>query len=520
MHTSDWWLRLAQPRNWLFFLAAYLLIHMGMRLLLSDTLQLDDAEQLIQSQQWRLDYGNFQPPLYTWFLWALWHLIEPSMWALYVLRYLIIGLAFWLWYRVSCLLFKDPRWIVASATSWLLLDEFGWKLHQGSTHTTLLTLALIMSLHAIVLLLRSPEKRYYLYLGFAVGLGMMAKYSYAGFLLPMLVAALVAKDTRDRLLRWPMLFTVVGALLIMSPVMWTLLAPEVAVGEQLHAETRHSEGGLLSADLSLLFAFAKGSLNFLAPLFLIYLTLFRVSFRPELSSADHGSPVRDYQEAGLRSGRGQERVTSKGGQQTADAVRILLDCFHVAGWLSVLVVAVFVGIDDLKVRWLHPFLTLIPFWWLLHAAPNGQRKQTWQVLKWITVALVVLVLVARLWQLLATPYIGKKPSRVTWPVMEALEQVPREVLHASQVRVADAFLGGHVRLLTDSPVSVEEPVSSGEPGGTWLWGSSTKQSSGEPDESPGTLTGSVRWFSAEKGRAVYRVACAGNSSGLGAPCRP
>ncbi len=520
MRTDDWWLRLSRPRNWLFFLAAYLLLHMGMRLLLSDTLQLDDAEQLIHSQAWRLDYGNFQPPFYTWLLWALWHIVDPSMWALYLLRYLIIGLAFWLWYRVSCLLFKDPRWIVVSASSWLLLGEFAWKLHQGSTHTTLLTLALIMSLHAVVLLLRSPEKRYYLYLGFAVGLGMMAKYSYAGFLVPMLIAGLAAPDTRDRLLRWPILSTLGIALLMMSPVLWTLLGPDVPVGDQLQAETRHRAGGLLQGDPSLLLAFAGGALNFLAPMFLIYLAVFRVSFRRGRFGFPSGNTDSNNREADFSSDA-TPQTTREGVLQTdGTAVRSLLNRFHLAGLGILMLVALFAGIEDFKVRWLHPFLALVPFWWLLHAAVAAPRRRAWEVLKWVTIALVVLVLAARLWQLLATPHIGKKPSRVTWPVIEALEQVPREALDASELHVGDAFLGGHVRLLTDARVRVAQLPQDSGLSGIWLWASAAREQPGALSESPGEFTGPVRWFSAERGRAVYRVACAGSSSGFQGPCRP
>jgi len=132
----------------------------------------------------------------------------------------------------------------------------------------------------------------------------------------------------------------------------------------------------------------------------------------------------------------------------------------------------------------------------------------------------VLVLVARLWQLLATPYIGKKPSRVTWPVMAALEQVPREALDATELYVADAFLGGHVRLLTDARVRVAQPPPDSGLSGIWLWGSAAREQPGALSESPRGFTGSVRWFSTERGRAVYRVACAGSSSGFQGPCRP
>ena len=458
------WVALARPRNWGLFLLAYLALHMGMRLLLSDTLQLDDAEQLIQSQELRLDYGNFQPPFYTWVLWAIWQLTAPSMWVLYLIRYAIIGLAFWLWHRVSLQLFEDPRWQVASATSWLLIAQLGWKLHQGSTHTTLLTLALVMSLHAILLVLRRGRLRDYGYLGLAVGLGMMAKYSYAGFVLPMLIAGLAVPEARARLLRWPMLWSLFAAALVMLPALLSLFAPESPVSARLQGETSYRLGGILAGDFSLLLQWLRAAAGFLAPLWLIYLLIFRVARQGgdtasqvpvKQGAAGQATPIGDRNpQAPPPAGGGR-----LGGGRT---VRLLLDRFHLAVLVLLVAVSLFVGVDHLKVRWLHPFLMLVPFWWLLHAAP---RRYGWPALQWTTLALLVLVVVARLWQMTATPYVGKKPSRVTWPVTDALRQLPPQVLQAPALAATDSFLAAHLRLLTGRTVAVvagDAPVAPGE----------------------------------------------------------
>lgn len=498
---GDWWLKLAQPRHWALFLLIYLALHMGMRLLLSDTLQMDDAEQLIQSQDWRLNYANFQPPFYTWVLWALWHVIEPSMAALYVIRYLIIGLTFWLWYRVSRLLFDDPKWIVASATSWLLLGEFAWKLHQGSTHTTLLTLALVMSLHAIVLILRTPSLRRYLYLGLAVGLGMMAKYSYAGFLVPMLLAGLTVPQTRDRLLRWPMLIALGVAIAVMLPALLSLLLPEAPVGDRLQGQTMHHAGGLLAGDPSVLVEFVKGSLVFLAPMWLVYAAIFRAPLlrrSKQISSVDQAS----VRHVGLH----PDPHGYKGLNAYSLLSRNLLDRFYLIVAISMVVVALFVGIDHLKSRWLHPFLALVPFWWLLHASACTPRRHTWPVLKWITVALVALVVVARLWQLLASPYVGHKPSRVTWPVTEALQRLPAGVFTSPQLRVADTFLAAHIRLYRHQPVNTRGwPGQALRPGAVWMWGGTEKSMPQWVDRLPDKTLRQPHWVKAERGKATYWI---------------
>jgi len=52
-------------------------------------------------------------------------------------------------------------------------------------------------------------------------------------------------------------------------------------------------------------------------------------------------------------------------------------------------------------HWLS-FLLLVLFWWLLHAHRTEPRRRAWPILQWTTVILVLLVIVARLWQVLAT----------------------------------------------------------------------------------------------------------------------
>ncbi|RMG35321.1 MAG: hypothetical protein D6720_07375, partial [Gammaproteobacteria bacterium] len=361
----------------------------------------------------------------------------PSMLILYLIRYAIIGLTFWLWHRVSLLLFDDPRWQVAAATSWLLIAQLGWKLHQGSTHTTLLTLALVMSLHAIVLILRRGRTRDYLYLGLAVGLGMMAKYSYAGFVLPMLLAGLAASVTRQRLLRWPMLWSLLAAVLVMLPALISLFAPDSPVTTRLQGQTTYRLGGIVAADFSLLWQWLRGAAGFLAPLWVIYLVVFR--------SAPQGTDTATWVPLPPQAGGGWE-----GGR----TVRPLLDRFHLVVLVLVVAISLFVGVEHLKARWLHPFLLFVPFWWLLHARP---RPRAWPVLQWTTVTLLVLAVVARLWQMTATPYVGNKPSRVTWPVMEALRQLPPAVLQAPVLAASDTFLAAHLRLLTGRPVEVVPP---------------------------------------------------------------
>ena len=406
--------RYLQPGRFAFWLFIYLLIHFGLRVFFTDALQLDDVEQLNHSRSIQLDYGNFQPPLYPLMLWLLWKFVDPSFAALYLFRYLIIGLSFWLWYRVSLLLFKDVSWQFVAATSWLLLFELGWKLHQGSTHTTLLTLALIGSLHAMVLIVQRGEFRYYAYLAFMMAIGIMSKYSFAGFVVLTLISAMIVPQMRERLLSLKMLFAIVFALALSSPVIYSLLSATQGIDQRLVAEwggdTSVSDMGHLDLAKDVL----RANIAFLVPLmaFVLGFVVKKVRF-------------------------------------TQDAFTHFFAWFFVFYAVLSLVYVVFGLGSEMKQRWLHPFLIFTPFFLILLFQQAEQPKRGWRLYQSGLIIFTVLVLVVRLIQSFGSPYLSEKAHRSSWPVLAALRALPEEVKHSKQLCFTDHFAKEHFRLINN-----------------------------------------------------------------------
>ena len=406
--------RYLQPGRFAFWLFIYLLIHFGLRVFFTDALQLDDVEQLNHSRSIQLDYGNFQPPLYPLMLWLLWKFVDPSFAALYLFRYLIIGLSFWLWYRVSLLLFKDVSWQFVAATSWLLLFELGWKLHQGSTHTTLLTLALIGSLHAMILIVQRGEFRYYAYLAFMMAIGIMSKYSFAGFVVLTLISAMIVPQMRERLLSLKMLFAIVFALALSSPVIYSLLSATQGIDQRLVAEwggdTSVSDMGHLDLAKDVL----RANIAFLVPLmaFVLGFVVKKVRF-------------------------------------TQDAFTHFFAWFFVFYAVLSLVYVVFGLGYEMKQRWLHPFLIFTPFFLILLFQQAEQPKRGWRLYQSGLIIFTVLVLVFRLIQSFGSPYLSEKAHRSSWPVLAALRALPEEVKHSKQLCFTDHFAKEHFRLINN-----------------------------------------------------------------------
>ena len=406
--------RYIQPGRFGFWLFIYLLIHFGLRVFFTEALQLDDAEQLNHSQSFQLDYGNFQPPLYTWMLWLLWKFVDPSFAALYLFRYLIIGLSFWLWYRVSLLLFKDVSWQFVAATSWLLLFELGWKLHQGSTHTTLLTLALIGSLHAMVLIVQRGEFRYFAYLAFMMAIGIMSKYSFAGFVVLTLISALLVPQMRERLLSLKMLFSIVVALALSSPVIYSLFSATQGIDQRLVTEWGGEASVSNLSHLDLAKDVLRANVAFLVPV-----VVFVLGF------------------------------VIKKTRFTQDAFTQFFAWFFVFYVvLSVAYVVLGLG-SEMKQRWLHPFLIFTPFFLILLFQQTEQPKRGWHLYQSGLIIFTVLVLVIRVIQSFGSPYLSEKAHRSSWPVLSALRSLPKEVKYSKQLCFTEHFAKEHFRLINN-----------------------------------------------------------------------
>jgi hypothetical protein len=412
--------RYIQPSCFAFWLFIYLFVHYGLRVFFTDALQVDDVEQLYHSQGFQLDYGNFQPPLYTWILWLLWKFVDPSFAALYLVRYLIIGLSFWLWYRVSLLLFKDAGWQFVVATSWLLLFELGWKLHQGSTHTTLLTLALIGSLHAMVLIVQRGEFRNYAYLAFMMVIGIMSKYSFAGFVVLTLISALLVPQMRERVLSLKMLFAIVVAFALSFPVIYSLLSATQGIDQRLVAEWGGSASVSDLSYLDLAKDVIRANIAFLVPL-----VVFVLGF------------------------------VVKKARFTHDAFTQFFTWFF-ASYAVLSVAYVIFGLgSEMKQRWLHPFLIFTPFFLMLLFQQVEQPRRGWRLYQSGLIIFTVLVLVIRVIQSFGSPYLSEKAHRSSWPILGALGALPEEVKYSKQLCFTDRFAKEHFRLINnDAEVKV------------------------------------------------------------------
>jgi 4-amino-4-deoxy-L-arabinose transferase-like glycosyltransferase len=307
------------PHAVLLAAVAYFALNAATQGLVSPTADLDQAEQLVLSQDLALGYGE-QPPLYSWIVHGLFSLTGPSLWALRGIKVALLTALIYGAYLVSRRLGLDGARLGAALLGFALIPQLAWEAQRDLTHSVLATVLSMWTLWAFLALRPGPGNlRGYLVLGLLVGLGLLSKYNYVVFTAALFLAALASPGHRARVLHPGILLSALAAAVVVLPHLgWALAHPQLAVEDTLREAGVPRWTGL--ADLG------QATLAFLAPLLLV---------------------------AGL-----SWRRWAEGDRPSGDLAFLWTLCASV---LVLLVLFVLVsGAENVKDRWLQPLLFFMP----------------------------------------------------------------------------------------------------------------------------------------------------------------
>jgi len=263
--------------NWLasplFFwgaLALYLAAHVALRLWETPNLGKNDVQEALAAQGWAWGYHPRNPPLHTWLLMGSYYLFGVGLVAHVILKYVLLGATYVFAWLSARILFARVELATLGAFSLTLLTPFAWTVHTALTHTLLLAALIFATLWAALRVAIHRRLADYAVLGFVIGLGLLAKYSYPLFLLPFLAAVLCQADLRRTFLHPRLLLTLGVALLVFAPHgLWMATARFDFIGflaDKQRSEVTHSY--LLDVGTGL-GNVAVGAMSFLAPLILV-----------------------------------------------------------------------------------------------------------------------------------------------------------------------------------------------------------------------------------------------------------
>ena len=412
---ADW--LLTTPRGFALLLGAYALFHLVLRVAVSPIVSIDDARETVFAQTLAWGYQPRQPPLYNWLVWVAFRLLGPGVLALSVVKYAVLSAAYAFVYLSARRMLRDPRLPTLATMGLLVMVPVNWYLHEALTHSVAVLAAAAATLYAALRLLDQSGPRAYAWLGLAVGLGLLSKFSYAVVALALFVAAATLPSFRARLASPRLLVTLAVAVLVVLPFARWYLAHGFGFLRMASVEIRAGEGDdLLDGALDGLFYVLKVTFIYATPLWAICLAVVPAVYRrPLLLPADAPAGARLVE-------------------------RFLLTVLALLGAAAVTGLVTF-----LKFRWLLPGLFVLPllaFARIDRLGPGREQLRKLAVLFLVAEALVAGSILLRIY----TGSLGGRPYKLNEPYDEVASRLRDAGFQGGTIVTGLGPLGGNLRL--------------------------------------------------------------------------
>ena len=458
--------------------AAWGVVNAAVRLFAGTRLAFDDAKENLFTQSLQAGYLPDNPPLFEWLLIGVQTLMGPTLISFLILKYVLLTLAAMFAWLTARRLLGSNTWAAITVFSLVTLYQFGWNYHQAFTHSAVLVASVAAASWASVRLVQERRFADYLILGLTFGLGCLSKYNFAGFILVMLAALLLVKETRSVVLSvWMVPVFAIAALMV---------APNILYGIEHRALYEFYLDGKLGLSAGSwgervaegLENLVVAVLSFFLPALIIVALLARGTFSKSLPLAAGGDGA-------------------------------VLKAFGWTGAISVLVILAGVlafGIPNISERYVIPFF-YPAFFWLMARVKAAHESREKSPRGWLTaVGLTAGVIVALRFTILAVPEEALCRDCAEWAPYEKLAADLEArgagdgmVLVASNLDTAGNlrrhFPGATVRALT-LPFYMPVPDAA-EPSCLFVWslerGRPLAQYFADVAASPETVTVSHAW---------------------------
>ncbi len=411
------WLETRDSSFFIGLIGGYVALHFLLRIVFSPVIGTDDVTQAIHAQVLAWGYEFRQPPLYTWLQWFSDRIIGVGVASHAFLKYLLLFFTYSFLYLIGRAIYARQGTAAIAALSLWLTYPFAVSIHQGVTHSILLSALIAASAYAFIRLERRRSLSGYLVLGVLLGLGIFSKYGFLVFAAAFLLAALSLPRFRRVVLDRRMLPTLAIVILIaLPPLLWLIERQTATLAAVAALGPKTAQASSFLPRLTNLFSLASSIVQFLAPLWLFLLVFF-----PRALRRSEAQP-----------GRNDDHVRLLG--------RTLLFS------LAMLVIAMLAGLlGKVQPRWMHAFLLLFPLYFFARAEnayPDGVAKTGYL----ITLAAIPLVVIT-LWagQTYLGPSLGKA-TRFHAPYDLLSGHLRKEKLSPGLIIAGDEYLGGNLRL--------------------------------------------------------------------------
>jgi len=415
------------PRLFWFLLAAYFVVHVITRTLVTEAVGIDEADQLVRGQSLRWGYGP-QAPLYTWLMTFFLHTFGSSVFSLALLRELMLFGIYALTYLNTRTLTNSHTCGVVAALILQFYPTFVWESQRELTHSIVASCMILLALLAFQGMGRG---RWWVYaaFGFSGGLAILSKYNAAVVYAALLIAALTIPSLRSRVLDGRIGLALGTTILVVLPnASWALRHPTQASGS-MYKFGIHETMPWLQAVKTGLWVWVETAGLHILPLIVLFAVLF---WRPVFSH--FGSP---FSLAAPKPG------ATAGRSLQIPEVSLLWRVFLI---LNVFVILTILGfkVTAFKDRWMQPLFVWLPILLVLGARPllAGWRLQT--IIFGGTI-LTLIMAIAVPGRLLLTEKRGRRDV-LNAPFRSFARQLSAPINSADRVIAGDYWLAGNLVL--------------------------------------------------------------------------
>ena len=204
-------------------MAVYFSLQVAVRLVGFPALGRDERELVYLSSVLEWGRGG-QPPLYSWLQWAAFQLLGVNLFALSVIKNLILFLTVLGSYLTARRIFGAPGLAAIATLLLFTIPQFGWESQRALSHTVLVVCVAAWAIYVFVRIAETGANPLLsIAFGALCGLGTLSKYNFLILSSSLLLAALFDPQCRRQVFRPALLLAIPAFLLICTPHgLWAL----------------------------------------------------------------------------------------------------------------------------------------------------------------------------------------------------------------------------------------------------------------------------------------------------------
>ncbi len=395
--------------KFLLLLGGYFSLHIILRVLISNSLDYDEAEQAFLSQ-WLLPGYTEQPPLYTWIQYSLFQLFGKNVFTVGLLKNGFLFLTYLFVFLSGRQILKDTRLAILASCSLLFIPQIAWESQRDMTHTTLVVCAASACLWQSLRLVNKRNLFNYCLFGLLLSIGFLGKANFLIFLTTLLGTLLTFSEGRKAILSPKILVSIlIIAVLAGNYFLWMYNNQDI-----VFSTTNKFKRVIDSYQWRGIISLFYKSFLFLTPMWLICLLIFPAGF-----------------------GRNQN---SQSGLQRQFMQRYILILF-----LILLIIVFLFKVTYVKDRWLQPMLFAAPIFFFSRLDPAAVSSKRFRLFLKITAFAAIAVYLAFTIRVVGASYMHKF-CRMNYPFTAIAKDLRRTGFSNGLIISDNRFLAGNLWL--------------------------------------------------------------------------